>query len=71
MASSFRNPFTHEIPTPFPVASLPPRPTCRGGGEGRRHSQAGVDEGDGGGVAEFFDDGGDEEGACVAGIDYA
>jgi hypothetical protein len=28
----------------------------------------GADLGDGGGVAEFFDDGGDEEGACVASV---
>ena len=29
----------------------------------------GADLCDGRGVAEFFDDGGDEEGACVAGVD--
>jgi hypothetical protein len=39
-----------------------------GGACGDDEDGDGADLGDGGGVAEFFDDGGDEEGTCVAGV---
>jgi hypothetical protein len=42
-----------------------------GGACGDDEDGDGADLSDGRGVAEFFDDGGDEEGACVAGVDDA
>jgi hypothetical protein len=57
---------------PVSVAQAVGQVGCDDGGAcGDDEDRDGADLSDGRGVAEFFDDGGDEEGACVAGVDDA
>jgi hypothetical protein len=57
---------------PVSVAQAVGQVGCDDGGAcGDDEDGDGADLSDGRGVAEFFDDGGDEEGACVAGVDDA